>query len=52
LLCLHPEAVEPLLEELHEGFVEAIQEAYPYLTRPLLKDIGGPIYNQFTKGSI
>ena len=44
LLCLHPEAVEPLLEELHEGFVEAIQEADPYLTRPSLKDIGGPIY--------
>ena len=23
LLCVHPEAVELLLEELHEGFVEA-----------------------------
>ena len=41
LLCIHPEASELLLEELHEGFVEATQEVGLCLTELLLRDTGG-----------
>jgi len=40
LLCIHPEALELLLSYM-KGFVEATQEADPYLTKPLPRDIGG-----------
>ena len=43
LLCIHPKAVEPLLEELHERIYESHTEADPCLIGPLLRDIGGPI---------
>ena len=43
LLCIHPEIVDPLLEELHEEIVEFIQMASHCLTRPLSKGIGGQI---------
>ena len=42
LLCIHPETLELLLSYM-KGFVEAIQEANPYLTKPLPRDIGGRI---------
>ena len=41
LLCVHPEASELLLEELHEGFVEVIQGEGHYLIGLLPRDIGG-----------
>ena len=41
LLCVHPEAIEPLLEDYTKGFVRVIQEVDHCLTRPSLKSIGG-----------
>ena len=43
LLCIHPKAVELLLEELYKGFVEVTQEVDPCLTEPSPRDIGGQI---------
>ena len=43
LLSIHLEAIELLLEELHEGFMEVTQEAGPCLIKPLLRDIDGQI---------
>ena len=41
LLCIHLEASELLLVELHEGIVKATQEAGLCFTEPSLRDIGG-----------
>ena len=41
LLCIHPEASELLLEELHEGFVKTAQEIGLCLTKPSHRVIGG-----------
>ena len=41
LLCVHPEASESLLEELHEGFVGVTREEDPCLIGLLPRDIGG-----------
>ena len=43
LLCIHPEAIELLLEELHEGICGSHAGAGSCLTEPLLKGIGGQI---------
>ena len=43
LLCIHPEASELLLEELHEGFVEATQEVGLCLTKLSLRTTSGQI---------
>ena len=42
LLCIHPEVVEPLLEELHEGMV-VIQEEGRYHIGLLLRVINGQV---------
>jgi len=34
LLCVHPEIVEILLEEFHEGNMEVIQKEDPWPTKP------------------
>ena len=41
LLCVHPDASESLLEELHEGFTKVTQEEDLHLIGSLLKDTGG-----------
>ena len=43
LLCIHPEVVEVLLEELHKGICGSHTRADLYLIGPLLKAIGGQI---------
>ena len=43
LLCIHPEAIELLLEELHEGICGSHAGASSCLTEPLLRGIGGQI---------
>lgn len=41
LLCIHPEVVEPLLEELHEGICGSHTGEGPYHVELLSKGIGG-----------
>ena len=43
LLCIHPEAVEPLQKSYMKGFAKVIWEADHCLTGPSLRDIGGQI---------
>ena len=49
LLCVHLEAVEPLLQELHEGMV-VIQEEGRYHIRLLLRVIGGQVCRKKSLG--
>ena len=41
LLCVHPDASESLLEELHEGVCGSHTEEDLYLIGPVLEDTGG-----------
>ena len=41
LLCVHPEAVEPLLEELHESICGSHTGGRSLAIEPSPKDIGG-----------
>ena len=50
-LCNHPEAVELLLEELHEGICECHIGGKSLSHRPLLKDIGGLICKEKHKST-
>ena len=50
-LCNHPEAVELLLEELHEGICECHIGGKSLSHRPLLRDIGGPICKEKHKST-
>ena len=43
MLCVHLEAMESLLEELHEGIYGATQGEDPWLTKPLPRGISGPV---------
>ena len=43
LFCDHPEAVEPLLEKLHEGICRSHKGASRYHIEPLLKGIGSRV---------
>ena len=38
LLCVHPEAVEPLLEELHEGICESLTRGRSLLHRVITQE--------------
>ena len=51
LLCIHPKAIELLLEELHEGICESHMGGRFYLTRPSHKAIGGQICKKKKKKS-
>ena len=46
LLCVHPEAVELILEKLHEGICGSHRGEDPYHTRPLHKATGGRRYSK------
>ena len=43
LLCVHPEAVEPLLEQLHEGICGSYIGGKSLSHRASLKGIGGQV---------
>ena len=51
LLCIHPKAVEPLLEELHKGIRGSHIGGKSLSHRPLLRDIGGPICKEKHKST-
>ena len=51
LLCVHPEVIKLLLEELYKGFVGVIQGAGLCPTGPLLKDIVGLICKEKHKNT-